>query len=134
MAEQFAIAPDVPVIDQEVLEGIVEIFGGDDQTAILDLIDTFLVESVKQCEEMNGALAASDWTLLHRMAHSLKSSSATFGAMRLSQVSARLEQLAKSGCVDDDCAGVMATLLAEYDAACDLLRKERDRFANASSN
>ena len=131
MADQYTIDPATPVIEREILEGIVEIFGSEDPTAILDLLDTFLVESTKQCDEMQRALAGQDWIMLHRMAHSLKSSSATFGAMRLSKVSAHLEREAKGQCSGGACAALLATLIAEHETACDELRNERSRFAGA---
>jgi len=80
---------------------------------------------------MHRSLADSNWVLLHRMAHSLKSSSATFGAMRLSEASAELEHLAKAECSSADCFGVLAVLAAEHESACDALRSERLRFAGA---
>ncbi|PMB42434.1 hypothetical protein CEN47_01320 [Fischerella thermalis CCMEE 5319] len=80
MKAQFTFEPTAEVLDQEALQSIVEMFGDEDPNAILELIDTFLVESTNQYEEMRAALAAGDWVKLHRMAHSLKSSSATFGS------------------------------------------------------
>jgi HPt (histidine-containing phosphotransfer) domain-containing protein len=129
MAEHYTFDPAIPVIESEVLEGIVEVFGVEDPTAILDLIDTFLAESTKQCDDMQRALTMHDWTMLHRMAHSLKSSSATFGAMRLSQVAAHLEQLAKGSCANGDCASVLSALIVEHGMACAALSDERARFA-----
>lgn len=129
MPREFALRPDVPVIDRDTLDAIVEIFGSDDPTAILDLLDTFLAESVKQRDEMYRALSARNWVMLHRMAHSLKSSSATFGAMRLSEISAHVEQVAKSECMDVDCSELLSVLSHEHEVACDLLRYERERFA-----
>jgi HPt (histidine-containing phosphotransfer) domain-containing protein len=131
MPTEFNFNPDTSVIDRDTLNGIVEIFGSDDPTAILDLLDTFLTESVKQHDEMYTALSAKNWVLLHRMAHSLKSSSATFGAMRLSEISAMIEQSAKTECADADCSSLLAILTHEYEVACDLLRREREHFAEA---
>jgi HPt (histidine-containing phosphotransfer) domain-containing protein len=128
MPSEFAFSPDAPVIDRDILQAIVDIFGSDDPTAILDLLDTFLVESAKQHDEMKTALASGDWVLLHRMAHSLKSSSATFGAMRLSEISAYIEQSSKAQCVDMDCRALIAMLSREHELACNQLRLERERF------
>ncbi len=132
MPREFTFSPDAPVIDRETLEGIVEIFGSDDPTAILDLLDTYLTESVKQRDEMYAALSAGNWVMLHRMAHSLKSSSATFGAMRLSEISAHVEQLAKLECANEDCGALLRILSREHEMACDLLRHEREHFAEGS--
>ncbi|MCS6826065.1 MAG: Hpt domain-containing protein [Caldilinea sp.] len=129
MPVQFSFEPTAVVLDQEALENIVEMFGDDDPGAILDLIDTFLVESTNQCREMRAALRVGDWMKLHRMAHSLKSSSATFGAMRLAQISAYVEQVAKSQCRDADCEALLELLGSEHQAACEELRRARARFA-----
>jgi HPt (histidine-containing phosphotransfer) domain-containing protein len=131
MARQFSFDPTLPVIERETLEEIVEIFGSDDPTAVLDLIDTFLTESSRQYDEMYVALDSGDWVKLHRMAHSLKSSSATFGAMRLSGISALIEQAAKMQCTHEDCAELLAMLSTAHQAACIMLRQERDRFASS---
>ena len=120
-----------PVIDRSALEAIVEIFGAEDPSAILDLLDTFLLESAKQVNEMHTSLAADDWAKLHRMAHSLKSSSATFGASRLSQAATMLESAAKGRCSEGGCADLVELVQREHEAACALLRTERARFADA---
>ncbi len=131
MTRPNSVDANVPVIDRSALEAIVEIFGVDDPSAILDLLDTFLVESIKQVEEMRIALAAGDWIKLHRMAHSLKSSSATFGASRLSQLSAWLELAAKNRCAEGECAELVAQVQREHQSACDILEAERARLASA---
>ncbi|WP_298981086.1 Hpt domain-containing protein [Caldilinea sp.] len=129
MKMQFTFEPAAEVLAPEALQNIVEMFGDEDADAILELIDTFLVESTKQYEEMRAALAAGDWVKLHRMAHSLKSSSATFGAMRLSQVAAFIEKVAKAQCQEADCAALLDLLATEHEAACAQLRQARARFA-----
>jgi|GEM_PF-910398 len=119
-----------PIIDRSALDAIVEIFGADDPSAILDLLDTFLAESTKQVAEMRTSFAGDDWIKLHRMAHSLKSSSATFGATRLSQASAALELAAKGQCASYECPALIEVVVGEHQAACDILRAERNRFAS----
>jgi HPt (histidine-containing phosphotransfer) domain-containing protein len=120
-----------PVIDHSALEAIIEIFGVDDPGAILDLLDTFLTESAKQVADMHTSFAGGDWSKLHRMAHSLKSSSATFGANRLSHASAALELAAKGQCVDEPCPGLIEAVSREHQIACDILQAERVRLASA---
>lgn len=121
----------LPVIDHSALEAIVDIFGVDDAGAILDLLDTFLTESAKQLDDIQTSFAGGDWGKLHRIAHSLKSSSATFGAMRLSQASAALEAAAKGQCADQLCSELIDVVGREHQAACDILRGERARLAGA---
>ncbi len=92
-----------PVIDPAALDAVAEMVGTDEPEVMLDLLDTFLEDSQNQIDKMVSSLAAEDWTLLHRIAHSLKSSSATFGAMRLSQLCQTLESAAKDSCAAGDC-------------------------------
>ena len=120
-----------PVIDHSALEAIIEIFGVDDPGAILDLLDTFLTESAKQVADIHTSFAGGDWSKLHRMAHSLKSSSATFGANRLSQASAALEVAAKGQCVEEPCPSLIEAVSREHQIACDILQAERVRLASA---
>lgn len=120
-----------PVIDHSALEAIIEIFGVDDPSAILDLLDTFLMESTKQVDDIHSSFAVGDWSKLHRMAHSLKSSSATFGANRLSLASAALELAAKEQCINQPCPGLIEAVSREHQAACEILRVERARLAGA---
>lgn len=119
------------IIDRSALEVIIEIFGADDPSAILDLLDTFLTESTKQVNDIHTSFAGEDWSKLHRMAHSLKSSSATFGANRLSQASAALEFVAKEQHASQLYPGLIETVSREHQAACGVLRGERARLAGA---
>lgn len=128
-----AFGPDlrVPIIDRDALESLVEIFGDDDMEAVIDLLDTFLTESQKQVDGMRTSFDTDDMSTLHRMAHSLKSSSATFGAARLSVACAHLEQAAKDRCSDGTCAELLAVVIGEQQQAAQLLSAERERLSAA---
>ena len=117
-----------PVLDQNVLKSIVEMIGADDPAIMLDLIDTYLLDSQRQVDELGNWLADGDFKTLHRMVHSLKSSSATFGAMTLSRLCESLERSAKEDCADGTCASKIEAIRAEYLAVVDALRAERVRF------
>lgn len=66
---------------------------GDDPGVMRELIDTFLGEAPRLIETMREGLAKNNARELNRAAHSLKSTAATFGAMRLSQMCRDLEEL-----------------------------------------
>jgi PAS domain S-box-containing protein len=70
------------------------------------LVDAYLGGSRTLLAELAVAVAADDVKALYRPAHTLKSSSANLGAMRLSRLSAALELEAKSGLVKDASARV----------------------------
>lgn len=62
---------------------------------IVELIDTFLEDSPRLIDQMRGALTSGNADTFRRAAHSLKSNSATFGAMHLSELAKELEMLGK---------------------------------------
>lgn len=70
---------------------------GDDLNQIIDL---YIVDVPQDLEKMRQALASNDLTTAHRLAHSLKSSSANLGAMQTSALAADLEHSIKDGETD----------------------------------
>ena len=62
-----------------------------DPAVLKELVDAFLGEATRQIQGMLRAIRNDDMALLFLPAHSLKSSSATFGAMRLAKLSQLLE-------------------------------------------
>jgi HPt (histidine-containing phosphotransfer) domain-containing protein len=87
------------LIDLGVVEELRDSVGGD-EAFIKELVSTYLAESPGYLEAIAAAAAADDATALVRPAHTLKSSSAAIGAMRLSAVSKQLEFAAREGRVD----------------------------------
>jgi len=120
--------PHWPALDQGVFQSIVEMIGVDDPGVMVDLIDTFLEDSVKQVDELDRSLASDDFKTLHRMAHSMKSSSATFGAMYLSELCQSLELSAKDRCADSTCGSKVKAIRLEHAIVVDALQVERTRF------
>ena len=58
---------------------------------MLELVDTFLEEAPRMLDELRAALAAKDADRFRRAAHSLKSNSNTFGALKLGAMARDLE-------------------------------------------
>ena len=117
-----------PPIDAEALELLVEMIGPDEPAAVLDLLDTYLGDSARQVNELQTAYTTGDLKNVHRIAHSMKSSSATFGALELSRYCERLEHSAKENCADADCAQLLANVRDEYARVVVALTSERERF------
>jgi HPt (histidine-containing phosphotransfer) domain-containing protein len=108
----------VPVLDERILTEVLETTG-DDIAFVRELVETFLADSPTQLGAMTTAVESDDADALVRPAHTLKSSSATVGAMRLSSVARELELAGRSGSLD---AAVRARLEAahtEWQAAAD---------------
>jgi HPt (histidine-containing phosphotransfer) domain-containing protein len=73
---------ELPVLDEGVLVELAESVGGD-RGFVVELIEAFLSDGAQQVTAIDAAHAADDAEALVRPAHTLKSSSATVGAMRL---------------------------------------------------
>ncbi|MBK8050127.1 MAG: Hpt domain-containing protein [Anaerolineales bacterium] len=119
----------VPVLDPAMLEAVVEMIGPDEPAAIVDLIDTFVDDSSQQITVMGVSFRAGDWKTLHRIAHSMKSSSATFGAMRMSALCAQLESSARDNCAAGGCGELIEQIEDEYKRVAIAISVERARFA-----
>lgn len=84
-----------PVVDRAALDRLLE-WGGD--KLLHQMLRLYLENSPERLTQIETGLAPDgDLDETHRGAHSLKSSSANVGAMRVSDVSARLEAAAKDG-------------------------------------
>lgn len=81
-------------VQRSVLE---ELIATTDEEFVNELIDAYLEDSPALIDEMKTALQKDDAASFRRAAHSLKSSSASLGALGLSEISKELEMIGKSG-------------------------------------
>jgi histidine phosphotransfer protein HptB len=86
----------------------------DDPSFLRELIQIYLDDSPKQIAEIESALAAGDALKLTRAAHSLKGSSANFGAAPLRAVAEKVEHLGRANSLGEVPAQ-LPELKAEYD-------------------
>jgi HPt (histidine-containing phosphotransfer) domain-containing protein len=99
-------------LDQATLEALLDSIGGDAEFMV-ELIDTYLADAPEQLEAMRAGLAAGDVAELVRPAHTLKSASASLGALGLAELCRALEASARSGSLvgtADSVEGVAAEL------------------------
>ena len=101
---------DESVIDQDVYAELQETAGAE---FVAELVDTFLEEAPGMLAELRSARAENHSERFRRVAHSLKSNSNTFGALKLAALARDLEIKG----LDADPAKDM-TVLAELDAEC----------------
>jgi PAS domain S-box-containing protein len=78
-------------IDWNVLNAYYEVMGDDTDAFLIELVQTFLPNAQKLIDDLRETLANKDLTAFHRGAHTLKSSSASLGAMQLSEMAKKLE-------------------------------------------
>ena len=86
-----------PSFDPGVLDTLAEHLGGDDPSMVNELIDVFLDNTPQLLRDMEAALEAKVSEDLKRAAHTLKSSCASLGAMRLSAMAKDIETAVRNG-------------------------------------
>ena len=85
----------VSCLDPQAIAALRELNPGDD-SFLRDLIQIYLADSPQRIAEMEEALAHTDSRKLMIAAHSLKGSSANFGAAALRALSEKVEHLART--------------------------------------
>jgi HPt (histidine-containing phosphotransfer) domain-containing protein len=93
-----------PVLDQKVLTDLREVV----EEEFGPILRGFIDHAPTLQGELDAGLAAGDVAALVRPAHSLKSSSANVGAMRLSDLARNLEHAARQGDMEGAAQGVVA--------------------------
>ena len=113
--------PETPILDETVLTDLGASVN-DDRSFVVELIEAFLADGEEHLAAINVAAADGDADALVRPAHTLKSSSATVGAMRLSAVARDLEMAGRSGSLDEATDERVARLRADWEASAGALR------------
>jgi signal transduction histidine kinase/DNA-binding response OmpR family regulator len=111
-------------LDRRVLDQLREDLG--DPAALREVISTFLERSPSMLIALREAAARGDVATVSAGAHAMKGTSATLGALALSQQCAELERLARVGSMSDVVAQVPA-IEAEYGSVDRALRAEAGR-------
>jgi len=91
------LPPDIfPVnLDYQTLKSLEEMLGNDAPSILVEMIDCYLEDSYKLLESLRAASSNQNLADLYLPSHTLKSSSATFGAIELSKVCQKLEAIAR---------------------------------------
>jgi HPt (histidine-containing phosphotransfer) domain-containing protein len=84
------------VIDRGVLDDLLNAVGGDGEF-LAELLETYFSDTPQLFTTMHTAITEGDAEAFRRAAHSLKSNSANFGALDLSQKAKVLEDMGKAG-------------------------------------
>lgn len=112
-----------PVLDPAALERLNRIGG---QEFLIEMVELFLEHAPQRLVSANEAFAVGDLETVYRAAHSLKSTAANVGAVRLQTLAAELEERAAAG--DVAVAGPMVEELnRRYERVRPELERERDR-------
>jgi HPt (histidine-containing phosphotransfer) domain-containing protein len=117
-------APDSNVLDMHVVQALRELGGDDDPGLFDEVVELFLTDSKSNVGKLVAALAQRDAATMQRIAHTMKSSSANVGAMRLSKLCFEIEKLGRAGTCEGAQAlvGEAAKHFEEVSAALSALR------------
>jgi histidine phosphotransfer protein HptB len=85
---------DSTIIDQKTFNELKELMGAD---FIVEIVDTFIQETGNLIDQLHDTLEVQDAATFGRCAHSIKSSSASLGALDFSQSARQLELMGKAG-------------------------------------
>lgn len=96
-----------PVLDLQTLEQLISLIN--EPEFLRNLIETYLQESPDHIQAMQVALSQDDARQLQYNAHTLKSSSASLGAIGFSAICQKLEQVGRSG-VTKNCDALIGDL------------------------
>lgn len=95
---------------------------------VLEIIDLYLGEAPRHVSDVRKAAESGDAVVLRRVAHTLKSTSATVGASALSAVCLKIEHLARDQRLNE-AREFIDQLAAEEAIASDIVRMLRGKLA-----
>lgn len=113
------------VLDTEFLRTLREdAFGPEGEEDFKDILKTYVATGEINLKQIPEALDRNDQSEATRLAHSLKGSSASVGAVKMAAASKALELALKSqGKPDADIQNLLETMKTEFAAACLALQK-----------
>lgn len=113
------------VLDQTALEALRDLNDEGDDDLLVELIDLFLEDAPTRINSMRDAIAKQDWTAVASLAHSLKGSCGSLGAMHMAELCNRLEQHGRAGGPHAPAELMFAELEAQYALVHEALERER---------
>jgi HPt (histidine-containing phosphotransfer) domain-containing protein len=122
------VEPEPSAIDQSVLDDL-EKSVGDDRSFLRELVETFLDDTPRQIAALRAGIADGDVETTNRAAHTLKSTSATLGALGLSAMARELQTMTapdstdSSDLAEPEIAALVDVIAAEYESVRDELNR-----------
>jgi HPt (histidine-containing phosphotransfer) domain-containing protein len=110
-----------PLFDESAIERLRKVAGDQGATFVTEMAQLFLHESRKSVADIRKGCAAGDWKQVTRLAHSLKSSAATLGLMRLSAACKALEADTRGSVHTAATPALAKVLFDEFDQAVPIL-------------
>ena len=92
----FETDPD-PLLDDAVWKGLAYVEATTGPGAVSEMVEIYVADLPDRISRLKAALAWSDWPLFSRLAHDLKSNSATLGVPALRELGETLEHQSANG-------------------------------------
>lgn len=115
------VAEDV-IIDEEAFNALRQLCALEGDDALATLVRDFLEDSRRMLEDLVNRITHQEWAIAERLAHTLKGTSGTFGAVGLSQHMAALEAAIRERS-KDDLPRLLETAKTEYSRASETLHR-----------
>jgi HPt (histidine-containing phosphotransfer) domain-containing protein len=116
-------SPGPPLFDEAAIEKLRAVAGDQAEAFIKEMAQLFLDETAKSLAELSGARDQGDWRLVSRTAHSVKSSAATLGFLRLSGACKVLELDTKREVETPQSRALVAAVLEQFEAVRPTLKR-----------
>jgi histidine phosphotransfer protein HptB len=108
---------DVPHFDPEAIEKLKAVAGEEAPNFVAEMAQLFLDETHDGLSRLKSASALGDWKQVNRIVHSLKSSAATLGLLRLSATCRALEIETKQSSSSPQTMALVAAVLDDFEQA-----------------
>ena len=118
-------------LDQNALGQLRALDSDGSARILVQIVNSYLVDAPALIQKMRAALAVDDIVSLTRNAHSLKSTSLSLGAIRVSEIAREMETAGRSKATGA-CPALLMALSAEYAVAEQLLKAECAAVQKAS--
>ncbi|HEY7025850.1 MAG TPA: Hpt domain-containing protein [Candidatus Limnocylindrales bacterium] len=124
-----------PAVDRESLDEL-EHSVGDDRAFLRELVETYLDDAPRQIATIRSGIASGDVEATNRAAHTLKSTSASIGALGLSAMARELQTMtavettAASDLTEPDVTALVEVIATEYEN----VRSELESLVPADSD
>jgi len=110
-------------LDEATLRNLKRLVPREHPSALVELVESFLGSTEARLPSLAAAIAGGDSHQVAQLAHSLKGSTGSFGALRLSGMLGQLEALGRNGNLDD-AARRMDEIAAEFEQVKAAFRRE----------
>lgn len=108
---------ETPHFDPVAIDKLRAVAGDQGESFVKEMAQLFLDETTKSLAELGKASDQGEWKLVTRAAHSLKSSAATLGLLKLSSACKALELDTKGASASPRTGELVKAVLDEFEAA-----------------